>query len=214
MKALKEAISRRANAEDRCSGAFWEGRYKSVPLLDQAALVACMAYVDLNPIRAKVAKTPEASRFTGAYERIRARQTMRKAAALRRQGDADGARKLMQKAGIDQRLRNEDKASWLTPIACCQIDGSPLSLDDYLTLVDATGRIIRGDKRGHIPPELAPILARLDIELKAWLRCMLGWRQFLGSVVGGLAARAAEAGRRGLRWVQNRCGLFAEPVAG
>ena len=100
---------------------------------------------------------------------------------------------------IDQRLRDEDKASWLTPIACCQIDGSPLSLDDYLTLVDATGRIIGGDKRGHIPPELAPILARLDIELKAWLRCMLGWRQFLGSVVGGLAARAAEAGRRGLR---------------
>ena len=81
-------------------------------------------------------------------------------------------------------------------------------------MVDATGRIIRGDKRGHIPPELAPILARLDIELKAWLRCMLGWRQFLGSVVGVLAARAAEAGRRGLRWVQNRCGLFAEPVAG
>ena len=37
----------RANKEDGCTGAFWEGRYKSVPLLDQAALVACMAYVDL-----------------------------------------------------------------------------------------------------------------------------------------------------------------------
>ena len=59
MKALKEAISRRANVEDRCSGACWEGRYKSVPLLDQAALVACMAYVDLNPIRAKVGLCPQ-----------------------------------------------------------------------------------------------------------------------------------------------------------
>ncbi len=87
-------------------------------------------------------------------------------------------------------------------------------MDDYLTLVDATGRIIRGDKRGHIQPELVFILARLDIELKAWLRCMQGWRQFLGSAVGGLAARAAEAGRRGLRWVQNRCGLFARPAVG
>ena len=104
----------------------------------------------------------------------------------------------------------------VTPIACCHSDASPLSLDDYLTLVDATGRLIRGDNRGHIQREreLAPILARLDIDLEAWLRCIQGWRQFLGSAVGGLAARAAEAGRRGLRWVQNRCGLFAGLVAG
>ena len=73
MKALKEHLARRANKEDGCSGAFWEGRFKSVPLLDQAALVACMAYVNLNPIRAQVADRPEQSRFTGAYERIRVR---------------------------------------------------------------------------------------------------------------------------------------------
>jgi len=209
MKALKEHLARRANREEGCSGAFWEGRFKSVPLLDQAALVACMAYVDLNPIRAQVADRPEKARFTGAYERIRVRKAVRAAARLRSVGKAEQATALLRKAGIDARIGDADKASWLTPIVCCQAEGSPLSLDDYLTLVDRTGRIITQGKRGSIPPDLMPILKRLDIDIDKWLACMLGWRQFLGAAVGGVAARVAEASRRGLRWLQNRCGLFA-----
>src|SRR5690606_16362161 len=88
MRALKEPISRRANREDGCSGAFWEGRYTSVPLLDQAALIACMAYVDLNPIRAKIVDRPERSRHTALRTRIVARQGFRAQARLRLAGDA------------------------------------------------------------------------------------------------------------------------------
>ena len=208
MKALKEHLARRANKEDGCSGAFWEGRFKSVPLLDQAALVACMAYVDLNPIRAKVADRPEGSRFTGAYERIRVRKAVRAAARLRKAGSHEQASVVLRKAGIDARRSDADRASWLTPIVCCQANGSPLSLDDYLILVDRTGRIIREGKRGSIPADLLPILRRLDIDIDNWIACMLGWRQFLGAAVGGMAARVAEATRRGIHWVQNRCGLF------
>ncbi len=75
MKAINEYIARMANSEDQCTGHFWESRFKSQALLDERALLTCMAYVDLNPIRAGMAKALKDSGFTSIQERIENKST-------------------------------------------------------------------------------------------------------------------------------------------
>ncbi|KKD57823.1 transposase, partial [Grimontia sp. AD028] len=64
MRLLNQHIATEANREDQCTGHFWEGRFKSQALLDEKALAAAMAYVDLNPIRAGMTDSPESSDHT------------------------------------------------------------------------------------------------------------------------------------------------------
>jgi hypothetical protein len=133
MRCLNESVARMANDEDGCSGRFWEGRFRSQALLDERALLACMAYVDLNPIRAGIARTPEHSDFTSIKQRI---DHPDDAALWRFRGNADE-------------------------------HGLPFTLRDYLELVDWAGRTIRTDKKGFIPTDVPPILARLAMDPEA-----------------------------------------------
>ncbi len=209
MKVMKERIARRANREDGCTGSFWQGRFTSVALLDQTAVIACMAYVDLNPIRAKQATTPETSRMTSAHDRIDARQLSRIAAGVsaRTSAAADPVPTIA--------VPGPQAGLWIAPIERCtpgsdaaqRIAPCPLSLDTYLELVDQTGRIVRQGKRGTIPAELAPILARLEIDAEQWIDAMMNGGRFLGSAIGSAVARAGEAVRRGVKWVVDRLKL-------
>ncbi len=70
MRLLNQHIALQANREDKCTGHFWESRFKSQALLDEKAVAAVMAYVDLNPIRASIAETPETSEYTSVKVRI------------------------------------------------------------------------------------------------------------------------------------------------
>jgi len=139
MRVLNESIARQANAEDECTGRFWEGRYKTQALLDEAALMACMAYVDLNPIRARMAETPETSLHTSINLRI---------------NESNTSQVLHPFVGNPRKHMPE---------------GLPFKLDDYLELVDWTGRVIREDKRGSIPDNYPPILTRLKQQPENWL---------------------------------------------
>jgi hypothetical protein len=226
MKCLKEGIARRANAEDDCTGAFWEGRYTSVPLLDQHALLSCMAYVDLNPVRAGVADRPERSRHTSARLRGRGRQRQRVAARSLKLPESRRTRVLaaatIPLAEAPAVAADPERGQWLHPMRRCVVgscDGAAipdpvrrdllvLSSEEYLTLVDATGRLLVHGKRSRIPPGLPPILARLDLSVDAWLASMGDGGQMGTGSAGTPESRDAEARRRGVRWVRSHCHLF------
>ncbi len=74
MRALSEPIARLANKQDECTGRFWEGRFRAQRIVDDAGLLACAMYVDLNPVRAALADSPDRANYTSAYDRIRAEQ--------------------------------------------------------------------------------------------------------------------------------------------
>ena len=220
MKLLKEGISRRANREDECTGSFWESRFTSVPLLDQAALIACMAYVDLNPVRAKMCDRPERSRHTGARQRIVARQNGRIRERIRPRGgsaaqqgkDITSAKAAASSAPQSSHEREKEAGIWLAPMAACTPARDPASYDarqvaitaeQYLSLLDLTGRVMAVGKSGRIPPELPAILKRLDLKVESWLATMLGHRAMSVGAIGSDAARQAEAARRGVAWVRS-----------
>ncbi len=70
MRALSEPIARMSNRQDECTGRFWEGRFKAMRIVDEAGLLACAMYVDLNPVRAAMVEKPEQAVHTSAYDRI------------------------------------------------------------------------------------------------------------------------------------------------
>ena len=156
MRVVNEAIARRANSEDKCTGRFWEGRFKSQALLDEEALASCMAYVDLNPIRAKVADTPESSDFTSVQQRIYARQTNQTLPEV-----------------IEEFVGYRPEEI-----------GIPFDLDEYLALADWTGRLLREGKRGAIDAKLPPILERLSITPDAWETLTSSFEQHFSHWVG------------------------------
>jgi len=187
MRALNEHLARRANAEDRCTGRFWEGRFKSQALLDEAGLLTCMAYVDLNPLRAGVAQTPETSEFTSVYERIQAWH----GASANNGGDGASGEKTT--------------PSFLVPFHQAQDDSDtsiPFTLTDYLEVLDWTGRAVCDDKRGFIPQDLPPILQRLNTDPKYWLKHMQPQGNRFGRAIGRLQSLRRHAKTVGRCWVQ------------
>ena len=195
MRCLNEHIARRANAEDACTGRFWEGRFKSQALVDEVALLSCMAYVDLNPVRAGLCDELGASDFTSIQARLW------QVAEESRSGD--------KAAGSGGLLSPE-----LMPFR--QVDGAryggakegsgggetaalPFGLRDYIELVDWTGRLVRVDKRGAIPKESPSALLALGLNGVQWRALSLDIQRRAMTMFHGLDRLAAWERRQAKR---------------
>ena len=190
MRTLNEYLARRANAEDECTGRFWEGRYKSQALLDEAGLLTAMAYVDLNPVRAGTAMTPEESEFTSIYERVRQHTSEQ-----RMPGNVTHAGKRRVRSGAPPLLAFRNETTGKQP-------SLPIRFEDYLQLVDWTGRVTRADKPGVIDPKIPPILVRLQIDPVVWKATMRPGGNRFGRALGRLAQLRAHARRLGQSWIR------------
>ena len=209
MKALKEPLARMANKEDECHGAFWEGRFKSIAILDEEALLATCAYIDLNPVAAGIAATPETSPHTSVRQRVRHAKSKGKLAALK-----EAARGSV--AGSRASGRFED-SHWLCTLQDARRQGGSregmlegFSLGSYLLLVDYTGRLFRQGK-ARISQEVAGILDRLGTSGEIWglrLRKLLAKSRLLGSYFATDRDRLREAAQqRGVHHVDNAVSL-------
>ena len=157
MKCLNEPIARMANKEDHCTGHFWEARFKSQALRTERALLSCMAYVDLNPVRAGIADSPDTSDYTS----IQARTSPANPELMKglRAALGTGAATIPVKPLLP--FKGSDKNS--------SHSGIHFAFLDYLELVDWTGRFVHQSKKGFVAQDLPPILNRLKIPAKQWL---------------------------------------------
>ena len=190
MRVLNESIARQANAEDGVKGRFWEGRFKSQALLDEQAILAAMVYVDLNPIRAQMTDTPEDSDYTSVAERLAdARPAARAKANPARQPEPSPAPATPLLALKCEAHLAELPLQPLMPFdATARLKAAiPFAFDDYLELVETTGRCVRKNKRGAIAKHTPRLLERLNIEPERFIDCATQLMRRFGSAIGAPA---------------------------
>ena len=191
MKNLNEYIARKANKEDKVKGHFWESRYKCQALLDDKALLTAMAYVDLNPVRAVMAKTPEESEFTSICERIK------KIKQCQGAGDTNCT------------VPKGENYAVITLAPLMSFDGTgrtrgtiPFALQDYLEVVDWGSRVLHPDKRGVVEEKSPPILRRIGVDPALFIQCAGDFMYIFGLTVGSPQAMETCCARRQVKFLR------------
>ena len=186
MRGVNETIARMANEEEKSHGRFWEGRFKSQALLDETALLSCMAYVDLNPVRAGMAESLVDSDFTSVQQRLYAF-----AKNKRRKNTTE--KQIAARVDAQQTMKSALNLDTLPEAPLMPFHGSahtnihsalPFTWPDYIQLVEETGRAIREDKRGFIVSHIPPILSQLDINPDEWIQHVKHFNRRYGAVAG------------------------------
>ena len=203
MRLLCQHIATRANLEDQELGKFWQSRYRSVRLLDDKAILACAAYVDLNPIRAGLAPTLEESQFTSVQRRIQSLEQESQFSPLPVQIDqvcsSDEASTVEPTISANTGC---DPARFLAPLTiderhdpigpdlansgtrCSNKGFLSMPLDAYLELLDWTARQLAPGKHGFTPQDTPPFFDRLTIEPAAWCKLVSRFGKLFFQVAG------------------------------
>lgn len=187
MKALNEPIARRANREDNCKGKFWESRFKCQALLEEHAVLSCMAYVDLNPARATMCDTLMESDHTTIQRRLREREN------------------LVGQIRPDHSILDRP----LKPVAGLDADAlMAMTESSYIELVQWTGEQARSDKRGTLKPltegkRAAPAdIWQIADNPEQWVRQVQGTESFYYRAIGSAEALMAKAAELGQAWMK------------
>jgi len=183
MGSLKEAVAVVCNFVDRCTGNFWQGRFGARRLNDVAELLVCSLYVNMNPIRAGLADTPETAEHTSTYARLQDRQA----------GDPD-----------------LPSSGWLAPV---HVDGDgydgvgakrrasnkgflEISFVEQLELLDNLVRRERIEQSGGTSSDIPPVLERLGVTTSQWEHAVTVTSRRFARELDIMAMMFAEARRR------------------
>lgn len=176
MRMMNEHIARQANQEDEVTGRFWEGRFKSQALLDEGALLTCAAYVDLNPIRAKIATTLENSDHTAIQHRLDIQQNKRPSTAS-----------LMP-------FQSAPDAPHAT---------LPFTLTDYIELLQWTSSQIH-EHKNYKPTNVPNIVKTAGLNPAAWLHSVKNYGYEYQGIAGAMNKIKAWASKIGQQFIRNQ----------
>lgn len=199
MRLLCQRVATRANREDDQTGRFFQDRYHATRLADEPSLLACAAYVDLNPIRAAMAETLEQSDHTSVQRRI---EGMDEEAGVASEsggddgsdgGEAHDGQSRRSTVSGDQFLSPTFIDEQSDPVGPCESESGKrcsdkgflaMPTEDYLELLDWTAREIAPGKRGCTPAGTPPILVRLSLDTATWCELVSDFGRLFCSVAG------------------------------
>ncbi|MCR9291378.1 MAG: hypothetical protein NXI32_01585 [bacterium] len=188
MRLLCQYVAQRANRDTEETGKFWQDRFRAVRLLDASALLACVAYVDLNPIRAELAATLEESDFTSAQKRLEALLLQTVASKQATEPSPANANPSPDRSLAP--VHNDEQAAEIGPCAsqsgtrCSDKGFLNLTAAEYLQLLDWTARKVVAGKSGSTPVDAPPLLERVGLKTASWLALVSDFGRLFHNVAG------------------------------
>ena len=230
MRALAEPIARMSNAQDKCTGRFWEGRFKAQRIVDDAGLLACSMYVDLNVVRAALAEGLEDSLHTSIYDRIEAEKGMLIPSAafdlipITHEESVAQRRKSLAEQLHDKKTKKEKEAKrvprdgWLSPLSLSgdvpssdpQVhrDGLRASdkgflrmdLSSYKKLLSWVAQNKPSAGKAVLPKSLSDELVSCGVVPEMLSDLVWNFKKYFSRCVGGSESMSGDAKRIGRRW--------------